>query len=62
MYCKALSTLTICFSVSVKEVTTPERRLVTERAYEMARPTSPGKRKHRAFIDTHQSLSLGSKR
>ena len=41
MYCMALSTLTICFSVSVKDVTTPDRRLVTERAYEMARPTSP---------------------
>ena len=37
----ALSTLTICFSVSVKDVTTPDRRLVTERAYEIARPTSP---------------------
>lgn len=41
MYCMALSTLTICFSVSVKDVTTPDRRLVTERAYEIARPTSP---------------------
>jgi len=41
MYSWARSTLTICFSVSANELTTPPRRLVTDRAYEMARPTRP---------------------
>ena len=56
MYCMALSTLTICFSVSVKDVTTPDRRLVTERAYEIARPTSPkglGVMKQVTSLHTH---------
>ena len=44
MYCTALSTLTICFSVSVNDVTIPDRRSVTDSAYEMARPTRPGQR------------------
>jgi len=35
------------FSVSVKELTTPLRRFVTERAYDIASPTRPVK------IDTH---------
>ena len=41
MYCTALSTLTICFSVSVNDVTMPDSRSVTDSAYEMARPTRP---------------------
>ncbi len=47
MYCIALSTLTISFSVSVKEVTTPDSRFVTERAYDMAKPTRPKWRGHK---------------
>ena len=35
------STLIICFSVSVKNVTTPLRSPVIERTYEMASPTKP---------------------
>ena len=41
MYWTARSTLTICFSVSVNEVTMPERRSVTDSAYEIAKPTRP---------------------
>ena len=41
IYCMALSTLTISFSVSVNDVTTPDRRFVTDRAYDIARPTKP---------------------
>lgn len=44
MYCTALSTLTICFSVSVNDVTMPDNRSVTDSAYEMARPTRPAKK------------------
>ena len=41
MYWTARSTLTICFSVSVNDVTMPERRSVTDSAYEIAKPTRP---------------------
>ena len=41
MYCIALSTLTISFSVSVNDVTTPDNRLVTDSAYDIAKPTKP---------------------
>ena len=46
MYCIALSTLTISFSVSVKDVTTPDNRFVTDSAYDMARPTRPREAHH----------------
>ena len=41
MYWSMRSTLTICFSVSVKYVTTPLRSPVIERTYEIASPTKP---------------------
>ena len=40
-YWTARSTLTICFSVSVNDVTIPERRSVTDSAYEIAKPIRP---------------------
>ena len=43
MYCPARSTLTICFSVSAKDVTTPLSNEVIDKAYEMARPIKPGR-------------------
>ena len=45
MYSITRSTLTISFSVSVKNETNPLKSPVMESAYEMARPTKPSKSK-----------------
>jgi len=50
------STLTICFSVSVKYVTTPLSRPVIDSTYEIASPTKPtqhGSKSHSSAVTLH---------
>jgi len=54
MYWSTRSTLTICFSVSVKYVTTPLSSPVIDKTYEIASPTKPANHSsHRTDTNTH---------